>query len=273
MSQLKHDYIHGYSDPEQQRLLEQSEHWKPLVTLVDFPLSSDLRLLDIGCAVGANLVLFAREFPGIRLAGIDREATQIDAARENLSLLPQDQVDLRVGVGEDLPWPDGVFDRVFIMWLFEHVREPVPILREAHRVLRPGGTVSVIETDYDTYLSLPESEATKSVFRAFREHFVRFGQYQAGRKLDEWLSRAGFDVIEHRAFPIHFSAASDPQGLRRHMEYTLGYIEPTFDSLEQLGFAGGQLREGARQLREVWRHPEGDFIHVVFRGTGRKNVT
>ncbi len=273
MAQLKHDYIHGYSDPEQQRLLDQSEHWKPLVTLVDFPLSSDLRLLDIGCAVGANLVLFAKEFPGIRLAGIDREATQIDTARENLSFLPLDQLDLRVGVGENLPWPDGVFDRVFIMWLFEHVREPVPILREAHRVLRAGGTVSVIETDYDTYLSLPESDATKSVFRAFREHFVRFGQYQAGRKLDEWLSGAGFDVIEHRAFPIHFSAASDPQGLRRHMEYTLGYIEPTFDSLEKLGFDGGQLREGARQLSEIWRHPEGDFIHVVFRGTGRKNAT
>ena len=180
MTRLLHDYIHGYSDPEQERLLAQSEHWKSLVTLVDFPLSPDLKLLDIGCAVGANLKLFAKTAPGIHLAGVDREPKQIEAARQNLSFLPKEQIDLRVGVGEKLPWDDGVFDRVFIMWLFEHVRDPIPIMREAHRVLRTGGTLSVIETDYDTYLSFPETEATKLVFRAFREHFVRFGQYQAG---------------------------------------------------------------------------------------------
>ena len=181
-----------------------------------------------------------------------------------------DRFDLRVGVGEMLPWDDGVFDRVFIMWLFEHVRDPIPIMREAHRVLRTGGTLSVIETDYDTYLSFPETEATKLVFRAFREHFVRFGQYQAGRKLGAWLATAGFDVVEHRAFPMHFSTAADHDGLRRHMEYTMGYMVPTFEALSELGFDFDQLHEGARQLSKLSERADGDFIHIVFRGTGRK---
>jgi len=83
MSNAPNAYIHGYADPEQQRLLAQSEYWKSLVTLVDYPLESGLRLLDIGCAVGANLVLFAQAAPGMFLAGIDREPRQIEAARRN----------------------------------------------------------------------------------------------------------------------------------------------------------------------------------------------
>ena len=149
MSDATNSYIHGYSDPEQQRLLAQSDYWKSLVTLVDYPLESGLKLLDVGCAVGANLVLFEKTTPGLFLAGIDREPLQIDAARRNLGFVPAPRLDLRVGNAESLPWETGTFDRVFIMWLLEHVQNPTPILSEAHRVLRPGGSLSVIETDYD----------------------------------------------------------------------------------------------------------------------------
>ncbi len=264
------NYIHGYTDEEQSRLLSQSEHWKSLVTLVDFPLEPGERLLDIGCAVGANLRMFARNVPGLLLAGIDREAKQIEAARQNLAFLPAEQVDLRVGRGESLPWADASFDRVFIMWLFEHVTDPAPILSEAWRVLRPGGRLSVIETDYDTYLSLPESEATQTLYRAFREHFVRFGNHQPGRKLGLWLAAAGFQVVEHRAFPIHFSTAADPNGLQRHLDYTADYLEPAIESLAALGFDQSLLRQGSKELRELSRHPDGDFLQLVFRATGRK---
>ncbi|MBL9173294.1 MAG: methyltransferase domain-containing protein [Verrucomicrobiales bacterium] len=270
MSDSPNSYIHGYSDPEQQRLLAQSDYWKSLVTLVDYPLRGGERLLDIGCAVGANLVLFARAAPGIFLAGIDREPRQIEAAHRNLGFVPEDRLDLRVGTAESLPWETGSFDRVFIMWLLEHVREPAPILSEAHRVLRTGGSLSVIETDYDTYLALPEIPASRVVLEAFREHFVRSGQHQAGRRLGAWLRAAGFDVLEHRAFPIHWSSAQDPVALRRHLDYTLDYMEPAFPALESLGYRDETLREGAAHLRGLWKHPEGDFSQLVFRATGRK---
>lgn len=270
MSDAPNPYIHGFSDPEQQRLLAQSDYWKSLVTLVDYPLESGLRLLDVGCAVGANLVQFAHAAPGIFLAGIDREPRQIEAARRNLTFVSGDRLDLRVGNAESLPWATGSFDRVFIMWLLEHVRDPAPILDEAHRVLRPGGTISAIETDYDTYLALPETPASRVVLEAFREHFVHSGQHQAGRRLGAWLRRAGFEVIEHRAFPIHWSAAQDSIALHRHLDYTLDYIEPAFSALESLGYCQETLREGAAHLRGLWNHPDGDFSQLVFRATGQK---
>lgn len=270
MSEPHSLYIHGYSSEEQQRLVAQGDYWSSLVTLVDYPLSSDLRVLDIGCAVGANLALFARAAPGIFLAGIDREPRQIEAARHHLTFVPEDRLDLRVGDGAALPWDSGVFDRVFIMWLLEHVRDPAPILSEAHRVLRPGGSLSVIETDYDTYLALPETPASVSVLKAFREHFIRSGQSQAGRRLGAWLKQAGFAVREHRAFPIHWSAAHDPLALHRHLDYTLDYIEPAFPVLEGLGYRRETLREGAAHLRGLWKCTEGDFSQLVFRATGAK---
>lgn len=271
MSNVPNPYIHGYSDPEQQRLLAQSDYWKSLVTLVDYPLESGLRLLDVGCAVGANLVQFAHAAPGMFLAGIDREPRQVEAARRNLSFVPEDRLDLRVGDGECLPWETGSFDRVFIMWLLEHVRDPAPILAEGHRVLRPGGSLSVIETDYDTYLALPETPASRVVLEAFREHFVRSGQHQAGRRLGAWLQGAGFDVQEHRAFPIHWSAAQDPAALHRHLDYTLDYMEPAFPALQSLGYHPETLLEGAAHLRGLWKCPDGDFSQLVFRATGRKS--
>ncbi|RLS70024.1 MAG: class I SAM-dependent methyltransferase, partial [Planctomycetota bacterium] len=150
-------YLHGYSPEEQARLVEQAEYWRERLILPDLPYAAGERLLDVGCGAGAVLGVIASAFPGLNLAGIDREPKQIEAATAHLAALGLPSADLRVGDANRLPWPDRHFDHAYLMWFVEHVQGIEPILREIRRVLKPGGTITINETEYESYHVWPEN--------------------------------------------------------------------------------------------------------------------
>lgn len=97
-------------------------------------------LLDVGCGPGVFVrrVLDAR--PGdFRIAAVDRSPAMIVEAAGNAA---DEEVELVVGVAEALPFPDAGFDVVVAMGGLEYC-DPVAVLRELERVVRPGGTVLV----------------------------------------------------------------------------------------------------------------------------------
>jgi len=94
----------------------------------------DKSILDIGCGVGA-FVRRLREFSP-RVAGIDVDRERVT---EGGKALP----DLALAVGERLPFADAVFDVVLLHEVLEHVTDDQATLREANRVLRPGGCVVI----------------------------------------------------------------------------------------------------------------------------------
>ena len=78
-------YVHGYGTPEQQRLVEQAEHWRFRLIRDGTQLEPGTRLLEVGCGVGAVLSVLGQEFPGVRLTGVDIEPKQLAFAREHLA--------------------------------------------------------------------------------------------------------------------------------------------------------------------------------------------
>ncbi len=94
------------------------------------------RVLDIGCGVGAYLAKFraltAETF------GVDVDADKLQQARSQKGLAT-----LALAVSEWLPFPDDTFDAVLLHEVLEHVVDDRKTVREAHRVVKPGGSVVV----------------------------------------------------------------------------------------------------------------------------------
>ena len=78
------EYVHGYGTREQQRLVEQAEHWRHGLIRDGTSLEPGTRLLEVGSGVGAVLAVLGQEFPDVRLFGVDIEPRQLEFARGHL---------------------------------------------------------------------------------------------------------------------------------------------------------------------------------------------
>ncbi|WP_224387437.1 class I SAM-dependent methyltransferase [Pseudonocardia sp. ICBG1293] len=108
------------------------------------------RVLEIGCGTG-NVLLRAKEaVPTATVRGVDPDPEAISTARRKAAEAGV-ELELHVGVAEDLPLDDGSVDRVPSSLMLHHVAADAraAALREAHRVLAPGGSLHLVDLDHD----------------------------------------------------------------------------------------------------------------------------
>ncbi len=111
-------------------------HYLP--RLVNFSAFRGQRLIEVGCGIGTDLVRFAKG--GARVTGVDLAQTAIELARKNFELNGVSAEELRVANGEALPYPDASFDVVYGHGVIQYTANAEQLIRECHRVLKPGGT-------------------------------------------------------------------------------------------------------------------------------------
>jgi ubiquinone/menaquinone biosynthesis C-methylase UbiE/DNA-binding MarR family transcriptional regulator len=140
---------------------------------------------DLGCGTGALAALLA---PFVRrVIGVDRSDAMLAAARRRLESI--DNVELRAGDLEDLPIADGDLDLAVLSLVLHYVVDPRDVLREAHRTLRPGGRVLLVE------MRSHERGA---------EYAEEMGHVWPGfdpARMTEWLCEAGFQKVQARPIP------------------------------------------------------------------------
>ena len=104
-------------------------------------------VLEIGCGVGTDGLQFARH--GARYVGVDLSPNSVALAREHFELFGVDG-ELEVADAERLPFEDERFDHVYSFGVIHHSPDTPAIVRQIHRVLRPGGTFCVMVYNRDS---------------------------------------------------------------------------------------------------------------------------
>ena len=187
-------YVHGYDTRENERLRDQAG------TLVDL-LHSDTAypagstVLEVGCGVGAQTVTLARRSPDARFTSIDVSAASLAEARQKIDGAGITNLEFRQADIFALPFAAESFDHVFVCFVLEHLARPLDGLRILKGVLRPGGTITVIEGDHGSTYFYPDSSAAHAAIDCLVELQRRAGgNALIGREVYPLLVEAGFDA-------------------------------------------------------------------------------
>ena len=147
---------------------------------------------DLGCGNGQMAELIA---PFVdRVIAVERSSAMLASARRRLA--SHANVELRQGELEALPIDDGALDAVVLGLVLHHVADPGDVLREAARVLRPGGRVLIV--DMAKHDRAEYAQQMGHVWLGFEP-----------AKLVEWLEAADFEAARVRSLPAE-SAARGP---------------------------------------------------------------
>jgi SAM-dependent methyltransferase len=184
-------YIHGYSAEHRQFLAVRTAASEASFLLPH--LRPGMSLVDCGCGQGSITVGLAETVAPGQVVGIDREPSQIEAARALAAERGIANVRFEVGSIYELPFADATLDAAFAHTVLEHLSDPPRALRELRRVLKPGGVVGIKDPDYATLLHEPATPLLTEAMMLIRRVQERNGgsPYYA-RHQRRLLLEAGF---------------------------------------------------------------------------------
>ena len=115
-------------------------------------LQPGMRLLDVGCGPGSITIGLAEHLAPGAVDALDIEQRRLDQAAALARENDVQNVQFHLGSAYQLPFPDNMFDVVFEHMVLMHLSEPTVALKEAYRVLKPGGIFGGRDADWGGWL-------------------------------------------------------------------------------------------------------------------------
>ncbi len=263
-------YVHGYSEREGQRLHDQAQTLSELLhqdTL--YPAGSSV--LEAGCGVGAQTVVLARSNPQSRFTSVDTSPDSVETARETSRRAGLSNVTFKVADIFQLPFAEASFDHVFVCFVLEHLAQPALALDRLKTVLKPGGTLTVIEGDHGSTFFHPHSPAAwRTIQCQIDLQAAAGGNALIGRELYPLLRSAGFEEVSVSPRFVYVDA-SRPAWVEGFTRNT--YIAMV-EGVRERALAAGLIDraawdEGIAALKAS-AQPGGTFCYTFFKAVARK---
>lgn len=263
------DYLHGFTPTEQKRLYHQARFVEQLVHgALPFRRSRDL--VEVGCGVGAQTEILLRRFPDLHVTGLDRSPENLGAARSFLAERPwyEGRYGLEEANAMRLGFEADRFDSAFLCWILEHVPDPMQVLSEVRRVLRPGSPVVCTEVMNQTFLVHPYSPSTWTYWMAFNDHQIELGGDPfVGVKLGNLLQAVGFQDITTTIKTIHLDNRR-PGERAEFIAFWSDLLLSGADGLREAGKVSAELVDSMRtELDDVAHDPNAVFYYSFQQAT------
>jgi SAM-dependent methyltransferase len=265
-----HGYVHGYDPRENERLHDQAG------TLVDllhddtsYPAGS--AVLEAGCGVGAQTVALARRSPDAQFTSVDISAVSVAEAERRVAAAGLTNVEFRQADIFALPYDPESFDHVFVCFVLEHLSQPAEALAILKMLLRPGGTLTVIEGDHGSAYFYPESSAAQAAVLCQVElQRLAGGNALIGRQIYPLMTEAGLEEV-HVSPRMVYVDANRPDLVEGFTRKTFtAMIEGVRDAAIAAGItAPDAFDAGVRGLHRT-AEADGVFCYTFFKGVGVK---
>jgi protein-L-isoaspartate O-methyltransferase len=265
-------YVHGYHARENERLQDQAG------TLVDllhcdtsYPAGS--MVLEAGCGVGAQTVTLAQRSPGARFTSVDVSADSIAEAKKMAHAAGINNVRFEQADIFALPFALESFDHVFVCFVLEHLSRPVEALRILNRLLRPGGTMTVIEGDHgSTYFHPDSSAAHRAILCLVELQRLGGGNALIGRQVYPLMVAAGLESV-HVSPRMVYVDSSRPDLVDNFTRKTFtAMIEGVRESAIAADMIDAEAFDaGIRDLHRT-TEADGSFCYTFFKVVGKKEA-
>ncbi len=263
-------YVHGYSPMESQRLTDQANTLCRLLHHDSIFLPAGL-VLEAGCGTGAQTVTLAPQNPECHFISIDISPDSLAKAEKNIQAKSIRNVKLQIANVFNLPFAAESFDHVFVCFLLEHLPDPKLALAALKRVLKKGGTITVIEGDHGSAYYYPRSSKAQSTIQCLIDIQASLGGNSLiGRELCPLLVSAGLANISVSPRVV-YADASRPAMVD-------GFTRKTFiamvEGIKDQAIEGQLISEAEwdEGIADLYRSadPGGTFSYTFFKAIARK---
>jgi SAM-dependent methyltransferase len=262
------DYVHGYSARESIRLTDQATTLTELLH-ADTLYPPGSLVLEAGCGVGAQTVILAGNSPRATFTSIDISAESLAKARRQMRAAGLANVTFEQADIFALPFGSACFDHVFVCFVLEHPPDPAGALEALMAVLKPGGSITVIEGDHGSAYFHPDSgHARRAIQCLVHLQEQAGGDAQIGRRLYPLLAGTGYRDV--RVSPRMVYADATRPALAD------GFTRKTFTAMVE-GVGQQAVGQGlmdavswAAGIQDLYRAAEDDgtFCYTFFKAAG-----